>query len=752
MTSSQLSYAAYSSHRRGPSSSSVKLDREGIATNDGQRAVDAVPGNASLQSPTIFVSNTSAAEKMPATMTTNVHTVPPLRRASTQTVSSNDGPPPLRTISSLRSAATSSSSASASSLLRGTAKGEGSSSDAVSNRLTAPDASPSNALSSSRRAVSSSLKVPPLSNGFADSTSSTTLDAVPSAKTISHAKRHSFSPSNATSATVHVRSASSSVIPPNLPHHMSTAQRLRSVNPTSTQSGSSSRASSPSGTPRGLSPSLEAMMDRNLPRSSSYVPFDAEAIGRRTTYRPGFQPKGAYRVRTDEYIAARERTKDGKSGSSSIQLGEETKARTELESQRLERRLEKLLALYYESVPISLESMPSWMPNALRKTRQIAEEERRIREEEMRIVKWEEDSTRKICPLCQTPFSLSLRKHHCRLCGRIVCASPHLSQPPGTDANRNSKEGNTDGKKCSSLMVADGVGGTIIKDMARWEDRDQAEGGVIKEVAEGGKRGMRICRECRETIMHRQYMLDDGSIPAYLRLYEALVTLQKEIEQSLPEFTEMVLGLQKQDAAAALGTNASDERSEDILSPNKEETDAAQARKQLLANFANYDLVAKKIRNLDDAGNVSLARIKMAIWTKANLFLQQNMFPLQSLPKTSPSKKEKPKAPLGTNTPMTDNRFHLIDAPLTSSSSNNSQGSSTPSSEAKANARTIELVKNDPKAAKESLVVLEQQLSLVLEYAASAAKARKFQDAKALKSSAQDLDAEIARLRKLGVS
>lgn len=140
-------------------------------------------------------------------------------------------------------------------------------------------------------------------------------------------------------------------------------------------------------------------------------------------------------------------------------------------------------------------------------------------------------------------------------------------------------------------------------------------------------------------------MLDDGIVPVYLQLYEALVTLQKEIEQSLPEFQEMVLGLQKQDAAAALGTVA--ETSEDILSPNRADTgsamssiaatkaknknslalqrDAAQARKQLLANFANYDLVAKKIRNIDEQGNASLGRIKIAIWTKANLFLQQNV-------------------------------------------------------------------------------------------------------------------------------
>jgi rabenosyn-5 len=128
----------------------------------------------------------------------------------------------------------------------------------------------------------------------------------------------------------------------------------------------------------------------------------------------------------------------------------------------------------------------------------MAEEEKRIREEELRIVKWEEDSSRKVCPLCSTPFSLSVRKHHCRLCGRIVCASPHLSLPPEFGANgdvppRKVDSSNVEEIKCSSLVIADSKGGAIIKDMPRWDDAN----GML----EGSKRGIRMCRECRETIM-----------------------------------------------------------------------------------------------------------------------------------------------------------------------------------------------------------------------------------------------------------
>lgn len=339
-----------------------------------------------------------------------------------------------------------------------------------------------------------------------------------------------------------------------------------------------------------------------------------------------------------------------------------------------------------------------------------------------------------------TPFSLSIRKHHCRLCGRVVCASPHLSTPQSLDAEKGAivEISYSEEQKCSTLMISEGKKGAVLKDLPRWDPRD---GGATFESLEAGRRGIRICKDCRETILHRQYMLDTDRTPAYVRLYDGLVSLQKDIEQSLPEFQEMVLGLQKQDAAAALGTaetinndilsvvhnDASSNASLAALKAKNKNTlalqrDAAQARKQLLANFANYDLYAKRIRNLDDEGNASLARIKAAIWTKANLFLQQNMFPLQSLPKMV-EKKEKKKSSSGTHTP-TSSSGNVSDAeirPFKAVLNEATSSSSSPISnaDAKADARALQLVQSDPQAAKETLAVLEQQLSLVLEYAVS---------------------------------
>ncbi|KAK4185521.1 putative E3 ubiquitin-protein ligase ZNRF2 [Podospora australis] len=63
---------------------------------------------------------------------------------------------------------------------------------------------------------------------------------------------------------------------------------------------------------------------------------------------------------------------------------------------------------------------------------------------ELVLPRWQPDAEVTYCPICQTQFSIWIRKHHCRKCGRVVCAtcSPHritipyqyIVQPPGTPA------------------------------------------------------------------------------------------------------------------------------------------------------------------------------------------------------------------------------------------------------------------------------------------------------------------------------
>ena len=40
---------------------------------------------------------------------------------------------------------------------------------------------------------------------------------------------------------------------------------------------------------------------------------------------------------------------------------------------------------------------------------------------EKSCVPWQNDKDVKACPTCQKKFTLTFRKHHCRLCGQIFC-------------------------------------------------------------------------------------------------------------------------------------------------------------------------------------------------------------------------------------------------------------------------------------------------------------------------------------------
>ncbi|KAK4150347.1 FYVE zinc finger-domain-containing protein [Chaetomidium leptoderma] len=60
---------------------------------------------------------------------------------------------------------------------------------------------------------------------------------------------------------------------------------------------------------------------------------------------------------------------------------------------------------------------------------------------EVALPRWQPDSEVTYCPICGTQFSIFVRKHHCRKCGRVVCnaCSPHritiphqyIVRPPG---------------------------------------------------------------------------------------------------------------------------------------------------------------------------------------------------------------------------------------------------------------------------------------------------------------------------------
>uniref|UniRef100_A0A0W0F3S0 FYVE-type domain-containing protein n=1 Tax=Moniliophthora roreri TaxID=221103 RepID=A0A0W0F3S0_MONRR len=450
------------------------------------------------------------------------------------------------------------------------------------------------------------------------------------------------------------------------------------------------------------------------PRTSARSPQSKNHV--QTPYRPGFQPKPSYRHRTDEFIAARHATRDGKT-EGGTGMGEKRIERT-----KLERRLEKLIALHFPDengrrarpaiVPVqkqerrassifdmSLSDLRASMSfdsssggSGLWKGVVGGGAKNDMRAAEQRITPWQEDSEVSKCPHCSTSFHpLSNRKHHCRLCGKIICNLPvkHPVRPV----------------PCSLLFVVDpktrkieevgeGVDYGVRKRTGPGDQKRSGKGG--EEDEEKFLKGVRICRECRPVLVREQYERENAVVPPFVRLYDSFVALEKEIEDSLPQFQEMILSL-----------NQDPSHQQSITK------EAAAVRKRLLEAFAQYDAFAKRIRKLPGSDGKPLKpgssqdRVQAAVMTRANFFLQKNMFPLQSLPKPS-------------------------------SRANSTSGSPSP----EPSVLPIDL---DSQVAHALQPLLEQE-ALLETFVEEATAQRKFEDAKTLRANLKEIRQEIDRI------
>lgn len=92
--------------------------------------------------------------------------------------------------------------------------------------------------------------------------------------------------------------------------------------------------------------------------------------------------------------------------------------KTLLEVSRLEKRLTKLTQLL-ANPPLEANANSggfNWPISGARNQRKQLEQS---------VVNWEEDVNVPRCPFCQQEFSsYTFRRHHCRLCGRVVCGDP----------------------------------------------------------------------------------------------------------------------------------------------------------------------------------------------------------------------------------------------------------------------------------------------------------------------------------------
>ncbi|KAF1942242.1 hypothetical protein EJ02DRAFT_434143 [Clathrospora elynae] len=335
-----------------------------------------------------------------------------------------------------------------------------------------------------------------------------------------------------------------------------------------------------------------------------------------------------------------------------------------MEISRLEKRLTKLTQLLANPPPLEeTQSSGSWFSLSSAKNQRKALEQS--------IITWEEDANVTNCPFCQQEFSTyTFRRHHCRMCGRVVCSDPKT--------------------ECSTE-----IGLNVAADIQKTE---KPVGQMSIDV--------RMCKDCQHTLFSRgDFERELADKPKDQRSYENLAQFERGIRLLLPRFHKLLQALQNPDK-----------------SPTPQQlSDATKVRKRLMDGFAQFDVAAKRIRDLP-TDSPTQQRLQKAVYQQAYSFLSLHMLPLRSLPRIL-----KHAAPQG--------RPNGGSA-LASIKYNNQSTGSVVSSE-------VSAMESEEKELRERLIVLEEQKFMVSEMVADATRHRRFDEVSSLALNLEDLNKEI---------
>ncbi|RAK98225.1 putative vacuolar segregation protein (Pep7) [Aspergillus ibericus CBS 121593] len=369
-----------------------------------------------------------------------------------------------------------------------------------------------------------------------------------------------------------------------------------------------------------------------------------------------------------------------------------------LEVSRLEKRLTRLTQLL-ASLPVEQ------IQSSANKLWSISWQGDQRKALEQTIVSWQDDASVSRCPFCQQDFtSYSFRRHHCRTCGRVVCGDPAT--------------------ECSAEVPLS------ISPLAKTSAEKSVRTGVINV-------DIRLCKECRSTLFDRRdFEADIMGRPPAVRAYDNLTQFERGIRLLLPKFQKI------------LGTLQDPRRP-----PSSAQiSEASKVRKRLTDSFAQYDVAARRIRDMQ-TDSPTQQRLQKAIYQQASNFLHLHMLPLKSLPKvlkhasshgrpssstSSPTSPSPGNGSLGGSRRQGPALASIKYGSIAASGSNSSLASDASSA--------ISALEAEEKSLRERLIVLEEQKFFVSEMIADANRRRKFDEVSSLAMNIEDLTREIDRV------
>lgn len=391
--------------------------------------------------------------------------------------------------------------------------------------------------------------------------------------------------------------------------------------------------------------------------------------------------------------------------------------RHRLEIQRLEKRLSKLTRLLVDAPADAAGNGTSLLGPVASLSGQ--KNQRKLIEQS--VVTWEDDAAVAKCPFCRQEFgSWTFRRHHCRICGRVVCADPATGCSSEIGLNVAARE--------SPVPPSHEQGLTVPASLPTSEKPLTANGQVSLDV--------RMCRDCKTTIFsHRDFAESLAHKPPDQRAYETLLQFERGIQMLLPSFQRSLSALQP-----------SDDHKHKPPPTHAQIQEAAKIRKRLTDAFAKYDVAAKRLRDMKTTSPTQL-RLQKAIYAYASTFLHTNLIPLKNVPKILKSGSS---GNAGHRRLLSGlNNVDKSHSPLRNREGSGFDAETSSLGGASEASTAVSALETEEKEARERLVVLEEQRFMVQEMLNGARGTRRFEEVGALTKNLEELEREIEASRKM---
>lgn len=243
----------------------------------------------------------------------------------------------------------------------------------------------------------------------------------------------------------------------------------------------------------------------------------------------------------------------------------------------------------------------------------------KIRAIEKSVVSWVNDSDVPFCPDCGNKFNIRNRRHHCRLCGSIMCrrCMEFVPLPLAQKLISGTREALcVPGSPNQSQSTTVGGGGS--SGMGSRRGSISSLSSVTSMLEEKDDEKIRCCHHCMDTLLKRQQKLEEKDhVPDIVKLYERLRMCMEKVDEKAPEYIRMAESLNAGETTYNLDT-------------------AGGLRLEVQKYYELIDALSKKILTLkvkeDPPPHPKALQLQRMIRYTATLFVQEKLLGLMSLP------------------------------------------------------------------------------------------------------------------------